>query len=162
MTPEQCAHKLIPPDAAEQPDRPPLTLVPEDAPKGAFLSSVVELGIDINLLREYTINDLRLFFTSEEMETLEADSYFREPGEEIDLEEFEPTFAERFKILLNNTGTYDDEIEDAISSDDIMEKLRLEYQRLRGRHVSDEQKEIMQKVRARRSVIAYLESIREN
>src|SRR5476649_2308056 len=81
-----------------------LTLVPPSAPEGAFFIPPGLTDIDLTKPREYTTDELHDLFTLDEIKIIENSQHFLPPDEDLNLENHDENFVNRFQVLLNNVG----------------------------------------------------------
>lgn len=129
---------------------------------------------DFAHVHEYTQEELRSLFTNKDIADIEAYHYLSgtptlsedtDNSSDIDrvidtlikkpLPKYgNPDFNLRLEALVNNVGTYEDEVEDAIAMDNIIQKLMAKRSapvKLQPEYA----KQIVQAVRVRRSILAH-------
>jgi hypothetical protein len=153
---EQLGHTVPPP---EEPLREHLRIVNHEAPEGPFLNEP-----DFAQPYNYSLQDLLRLFTPAEIIEVEKAQHFTQSHEDFSssLQELGEDFMKRFQALANNYGEYDEVIEDAIASDLVVQELKHQLQRLKGRDVPVIKQGIVRNMRIRRSTAAYLEALRHS
>lgn len=137
----------------------------ESAPELKAVSPEIDLFAHLNFerLQPYTQEELRVLFRDDEIgaiydyqaETCAIDEDSVEDLISYPLPQYDnEKYVRRLRALANNTGSYDDEVEDEIASDEIMQKLRLQ---LSSREVRSPElaKKIAEATRIRRSLLAH-------